>query len=209
MIDTVHDIGYAYRQLLKSFSFPGTVNRILHEDIKTEFPCKMDPAAIILGMILLDGEVEAYFSGYDDDSLSYLQHLTYLNFGNAEVADFLFFNSDGESEQNRIKLLSSAKTGTLTDPHIGATAVLAVKGEFKEARSADVFSSSYISLSGPGIEKEKQRIIPLEDAWWSEARNTLCREFPLGIDVILYDEKLQVLAIPRSMKLSWYSQNKE
>ncbi|MBN1647282.1 MAG: phosphonate C-P lyase system protein PhnH [Spirochaetales bacterium] len=210
MIDTVHDIQLAYRQLLKAFAFPGTINTLLENKGDMGFPCEMGPAVLTLAMILLDGEVSACFFGYDDDSLSCLRHLTYLRFAEPAEADFLFFGP--VCQDTARQALAVAKTGTLEDPHLGATALISCPRILRTAKSSDVFDSDYISLNGPGIEKDKQKLALLgahESLWWINERNRLCREFPLGVDIILHDTEMNVLAIPRSCGLSFYPEHKE
>ncbi len=208
MFDPIHDIQQAYRELVSAFSFPGTVHTLLPEERDLGFATRLPNAVILLSMILLDGEVTAYFHCTDDEEQSLIQHLTYVRFKDHASADFVFFPHDMSLDMNeRKQVLSAVVRGTDQDPHCGATVALCLP---QLPCEIDHYvpgpSSTVLELSGPGIETKifllfsdntnseySQNLL-----WWVGPRNTLCEEFPLGIEMILFDTRSRVVVIPRS-----------
>ena len=94
-------------------------------------------------------------------------------------------------------LLKRAQGGHSAQSAPGATVIIRTELPREEPFGGE----GRLSAKGPGI----QDLITLncDKPWWLEARNDLCAEFPLGIDIILLDDRNRVEAFPRSTALSW------
>lgn len=195
-LDRVHDIQQAYRNLVCAFSYPGSSRPLLPSSPETGLQNEIDDAALILALMLLDNEVGAYFHETSVSDLSLIQQLTCVRFEEPTAADFLFFPSAGPASSGA-DILSRAFVGNHLDPHLGATAIIRMS-RLPESISR---SEANLLLSGPGIESELHLSIPKDTGWWFEARNSLCGEFPLGVDLILYDPEMNVMALPRSTRI--------
>ena len=204
MVDVIHDVQRAYRNLVSAFAFPGTVRALLPGDVKIGFDTNLPTGLVLLSMILLDGEVGAYFHETCEEELSLIQQLTYVQLRDACTADFLFFSGNGavDAEQGT-DVLDLANTGTHIDPHTGATALVYVSGPFERMKmetGSDSQGPQVLRLTGPGIRTEKHIGVDSSLLPWIERRNGLCAEFPLGIELVFYDDSYRVMALPRSVR---------
>ncbi len=216
MIDAVHDIQQAYRSLVTAFSFPGTTCSLCNgssKDYSHEFETGLSTTVILLAMILLDGETTAYFHNTDEIDKSLIQQLTYVRFSTYQAADFVFFPSVvttcEKNGQQLTSILSDSYHGTHSDPHTGATIVLAVQELPLPFIPNEGQRVSGLCLSGPGIQTNRIIGYPAEQMdtqlWWVETRNQICREFPLGIELILFDSECNVMVLPRSTEVKrWH-----
>ena len=94
-------------------------------------------------------------------------------------------------------MLEAARTGTLADPHRGATVVL----ELPFITSAgDSREHEVLTLSGPGI-RTRNRIKAGGDLSWVDTRASKNSEYPLGIDMILIDGHGRLAFIPRTTRI--------
>lgn len=221
MIDAVHDIQQAYRALVTAFSFPGTTVPLLPQERESGLQTKLTDTTILLAIILLDAEVTAYLHGMEENDHSLLRQLTSVGFERCETADFLFFPrtkppeaSDGFSTDctEAKRIIGKAQRGTASDPHKGASVLINLPNLPREIETVAGMPERWIRLSGPGIAAERRlgcfqssegasTSILHDDFWWVGPRNTVCEEFPLGIELILYDDNDNVCAIPRSTEV--------
>jgi alpha-D-ribose 1-methylphosphonate 5-triphosphate synthase subunit PhnH len=211
MLDPVHDVQQAYRKLVTAFSFPGTVQSLLAEEKDSEITTLLPDTVLLLSMMLLDGEVTAYFHCTGDEEQSLIRHLTYVRFSDYTSADFVFFPYDRPMDrEEREGVLCDVGRGTHQDPHYGATVFLylpqlPVTIDYQRG----LLSGTALRLSGPGIETETVLRVPDQDdpeysyniLWWVGPRNRLCEEFPLGIEMVLFDAHSRVIVLPRSTEV--------
>jgi len=209
MLDTVHDVQAAYRQLLTAFSFPGTVQRLATPARPEDNRFEGSGATALLAITLLDNEVSAFFHPASPAEPERIRHLTYTRIAAPETADFLFLGVDPD-----IDTLRRAKVGTHIDPHLGATILVYVQTlpSTRGGAAAESVQRGYV-LTGPGIanasrltsenraptEADPRSTDPL---WWVEMRNELCVEYPLGVEVIVYDAETNVMVVPRSTHIA-------
>ncbi len=225
MIDTIHDIQKAYRQLVTAFSFPGTMVTLLPQKRVSDLQTELDDSTLLLALILLDAEVTAYFHETDENEHSLLGQMTSIRFEKSDAADFLFFprapsfgfsSSFSHDHTDITKIIGKANRGTAIDPHTGASVLINLPRVPREIGTVKRGWERALRLTGPGIEREKllacipsskgasaDEAVPFyhDDFWWVEPRNEKCNEFPLGIELVLYDDDYNVCAIPRSTKV--------
>ena len=165
-----------FRLLLDAMAHPGQCYSI------TVIPDE-GPAALVVLSTLLDNEVtlsdpHAILCSNDWSMLQVKEAL-------AEQADYIV--CDGK--QSPIFL---PKLGTLPCPEQSATLVLIVK----ELGSGDL----QLHLEGPGIDGNRNLMISGLNSDWLERREDWVSSFPLGVDLIIVDNK-QLAAIPRTTKV--------
>jgi len=193
-LDFVHDVQQAYRNLLKAYAFPGTKQQLLPAGASLDTGAGTHTTAVLLAVILLDNEVQSYLHGVDEATAKAIQELTYTRFSSAEAAHTLFFSTTGTDE------LRTAGIGTHIDPHLGADICIQLDSLPWEANGAD----ASVTVSGPGIQHARRLSVnssACDSWWWVETRNFLCREYPLGVETILFDDQLHVMVFPRSTKI--------
>lgn len=188
-LDFVHDVQQAYRNLLRAYAFPGTEQPLLPPGSELHTGGGTHTTAVLLAVTLLDNEVQSYMHDASEATATAIQQLTYTRFADAAAADSLFFFSAGVDE------LGTARTGTHIDPHLGADICIQVDTLPQQVDEAD----AGVTISGPGIQHpRKLTAVDSDSWWWMETRNHLCREYPLGVETILFDSELNVMVFPRS-----------
>ena len=186
-----------FRAILEAMSRPGTYQvlslgeRVIGNSAYTE------AAYIALLAALLDNSVT--FSDpqqlISEDELALLQ----ANLTSIDQADFIMckgeFPSEFSSNRSNLSHRPSPKLGTLPSPDLSATIVICIRElDYQQNDGLNV------QLSGPGINGQIQCSLDGLDAEWLMARQTWVSSFPLGVDMLLVDDK-QVMALPRTTKL--------
>lgn len=175
--DFIHDTQYAFRDILKAFSFPGTIHKLntYVEKLDTSF----NQVEYIFGSVFLDQEV-TYFS--HDQQLSF-ETIFYTKKTTLHDADYIFLTS----KDINFEMFSKLKSGTMIDPH--QSALLFVKVN-------KISSQNDYELTGPGI-KDFIHISLNDDNHVIETYIKLAFEYPLGIDLIIYTDD-DFIALPRT-----------
>lgn len=188
MIDLVHDVAEAYRELVFANSYPGDVVNIeayvKHNQIETE----LSDALLLMAFMLLDAEVTfCIIDDADKEIANLIKRMTYSKEASCEKADFIFIRNTATTGEKQ-QALKNAKVGTLVDPHLSATIICEVDGLMK---------GNHYQLSGPGIDNVKQvQIQGFEE--WHQIRAEKNKEFPIGIEIYLIDSAEQLMALPRT-----------
>lgn len=157
-----------FRSLLNAFSYPG---------LTTELTDANSSLAILATL------VDAETTLADPDQLLSDLTKTRLNTSivDTDKANYIIARGD-------LSPSFTPQLGTLESPESGATVIVLV----------DSFTDSgRWCLSGPGIEQSLYVDISGLESSWLHTRNIWCRDFPLGVDLILTDQK-RCLALPRS-----------
>jgi len=202
--DLVHDCQSVYRLVLKAFSYPGRVQDIGKQSLGIDVPLVFGKPAMAVALTLLDGETSVHVEGTDEAMIA---RLTGCKVVAPELASFLFCLSDG----NLCQVLEQATTGTLIDPHLGATVVVEVFALASDASALPLEAENirHLVFRGPGVERENHLFIAeykepvCSDPYcskfqWLEVREARNAEFPLGIDLILVDKDGRLAALPRT-----------
>ena len=101
--------------------------------------------------------------------------------------------------------VGSLFAGTLTDPHLGATAIIecaTLLGADRSGQRTGAVSGAAVAsrweLTGPGIRDTA--LIELDRTDVMEARLARGDEFPCGIDIVFVDGAGHVVALPRTTR---------
>ncbi len=178
----VFDSQAVFRKILEGMSNPGRVVSVAEQKDKMFGD---NGAMLALAMTLLDNEVSFYVCG--SSSLSEELELITLA-GKADVcdADFIFVAEEKMLEA----AISSAKCGTLSDPHKSATLLIHDTGE----------KTHSITLYGPGINGFAEYRCSETVCHAIALRDARQYEYPMGIDMIFVTDDGNVTCIPRLVR---------
>lgn len=181
----VHETQALFRKLVHGFSYAGETV-ILPNVAET---AGLDERLYLTAATLLDQEVSFATLGFDSLQGQRLAQ----EFRSRQVptsrADFVFLKLPAADSADE---LSRLKVGDLVDPQKSAT-IIAVYDE----PTADDEARRFL-LQGPGIPAVLEKAFSVAVAELLAIRNELNKEYPLGIDVILINEKQRAVCIPRT-----------
>jgi alpha-D-ribose 1-methylphosphonate 5-triphosphate synthase subunit PhnH len=193
--DPVFDAQKHYRALLECTARPGTIGQL--DDLVLDVSPQLNRASAFLALTLLSADTTFYIAEGRQSSVEFLHRETLARPAAAEQADFLFLPNT-----QRIEDIDRARTGTLTFPEQGSTAVVQVEG----LSPAPMPGALRLTLAGPGIESQTVVFVSGATEALLEALQRRNAEFPLGIDAYLTCESLSagpcVLALPRATRVS-------
>ena len=191
--DAVRASQHIYRRLLDAMSHPGYVWSIVrHPLLQDDIERGTDWLASI-AMTLVDHEVSMHI--VDSPAFTNLHDVivrrTCVEIAPVSEADFIL----AEINNFDADLIGEMKIGTLDYPNDGATLILQI-----ESLSSNDGPS--MTLSGPGVNGSFSR--PLGDLTVGviATRNQATSGYPLGIDAIIVDRHGQIMAFPRTTRIS-------
>jgi len=188
-LDPVHGVQRAYRHILHATAFPGTVVDLGLEAAGVDVATALNPALLLVALVLLDAEVRFHLRSPDaaaDTAL--VARLTGSRPGGPAEAGFVLVARGGGA----CEAIAAATVGTFLDPHLGATVVLET-GHLAEVGP--------VRLEGPGIRGSRSLSTELEPGWVAE-RARRNHEFPLGLDLYLVDRAARLVALPRTTRIT-------
>jgi len=181
--DTVFDSQKVFRLLLEAMSNPARVVNI------NEYAGKLYgdyPALLAIAMTILDNEVS--FNTCGNHVLSdEIASLTLSRKEYIESADFIFVSDSGDIKT----AIESAKCGSLSDPHKGATIIILDDG----------VPSCRLKLSGPGIDGFAAITATQTAMDAIILRNAQNYEYPQGIDLVVISSSGKLFALPRTTRM--------
>lgn len=188
--DPVHDLQKGFRRLVEACSFPGRLvdlGAVAEAIVARVADPAVVPALALGAAALVDQDVDYAVEGVPGLGafLAEWSSRRPVAVGEADVvvSDF--------DDHRLAALLELVPEGTLADPHRGATVLVGVD---------DLGSGDPWTLSGPGVDGSRRCVLPAGDHWTAvRARRTA--EFPLGFDLVFFDRKGRVLALPRTTQL--------
>lgn len=219
-LDPVHDIQRAYRSLVTATSFPGTIVDVSEEAAGIDLDSPLPRPLLLLAIMLLDAEVTFSLSSADAaGDAAMIARLTYARSAAASEAAFVFAAAEGTAPP--AELVRTARRGTLVDPHLGATILVQVAGleakagpphgerhsrggdaGVEHAGGADAVEADLL-MRGPGVDGE--RGLTVCAAGFHEllaAREEANREYPLGVDLVLFTASGMLASIPRTTQVA-------
>ncbi|MFE5323116.1 phosphonate C-P lyase system protein PhnH [Paenibacillus sp. NPDC056579] len=204
--DPVHDTQAIYRALLNAVSRPGTVERLEASIARLQLPLGICPAAAGIASALLDGEVRFAMLMEDQEAFTaYVRRMLFSKEAAAAEADYLF--ADGIMPEAEIReVMGSVKRGTLVAPDDSTTLFIRVDriesgDELQLQASGGQEQNVCLLLSGPGIRTKQACIIHGLSREWLIARGTINSEYPMGVDVFLFTETGDCMALSRTTKV--------
>lgn len=192
LFDRVHDAQFIFRQLLDAMSRPGKMNSIGSSSMKIGLSSGAEQVVASFALTLLDGEVSFFVNMANHLVIQeFIRKNTFSRLTEVEDADYLFL--DGKINDEEIAhLIQKVKKGTLIQPDFSSTLFILVDGFSVEP------AEDRLTLRGPGIEEKLICYVNgISSIWWEE-REKANLEYPLGIDIILFTEAGEFLALPRT-----------
>jgi alpha-D-ribose 1-methylphosphonate 5-triphosphate synthase subunit PhnH len=173
-----------FRALMEVMSRPGTVQAI------PEHPASREAGLEAVCHCLLDSESSLAGLGLEmTEIVKQIAASTRCGVAQPDQADFVLH--EGSSTEGRLRDL---RTGTPDWPDASAT-VLWLVDELHPLGGANAWK-------GPGIQDFVcPRIHGVDDAQWDEIR-LINSSYPLGIDLVFIDRNCQIMALPRSTRIS-------
>lgn len=188
--DEIFDAQEHYRLVLDSMARPGKINLMPKLELTT--PGGIHTAGALVGFALLNSDVSFYVDGpAAGDVTLYLLVNSSARPAEIDEADFVYLDGTAAAEN-----LYRLKTGTLPYPENSATVIAAVEELGGE-------TGLMLTLSGPGVDGERQLAVSGLGTAFLEALVTINAEFPLGIDLVLTDPAGRIACIPRSSRVRW------
>ncbi|MCK1976186.1 phosphonate C-P lyase system protein PhnH [Jeotgalicoccus huakuii] len=179
----VHTTQAVYRQLVNITSRPGHIE-LIEEEVKNY--SDFSNATLLTTMTLFDNEISFITpDGGMDKEIKVLTGATSID--SLKETDFIVLKATDLKEE----YFTETAHGVLISPEKSVTLIIEVDS---------VTSGQSYTFSGPGIKDETKVNITLEHEWIS-LRNEVCKEFPLGLDIILTDKENQAMMIPRTTKV--------
>ncbi|APC50016.1 phosphonate C-P lyase system protein PhnH [Virgibacillus halodenitrificans] len=192
-IDQVHDMQKVYRKIVDSMSRPGKLANLETNAERIEYDVACYHATLLIAMTLLDGEVSFHVISQNNQSVEEkIAAYTLAKHASMEEADYIIVLQDA-TDASIIEGIAACKKGDLIDPQYSSTWIM--------ESATPLSNQSQLQLAGPGIEtKTNLHTNFTADVW--QARTEAVLEYPLGIDVIVTDERHQVACVPRTTQIS-------
>ncbi len=187
--DMVFDIQHAYRQIVHAFAYPGEIVSLKQEAEKLEVPLSCRAGTGVLLYMLLDADTSFCAISQDDQLAVNIARLTYCRNSTLQQAAHVLVTAECIAQLRDI--MQKLKTGTLEDPHLGATLIVECEA-LKQGND--------LIFSGPGIY-QTNTLASMLDTDCVEMRSVVNEEFPLGFDMILIDQDANCVALPRTTQV--------
>jgi alpha-D-ribose 1-methylphosphonate 5-triphosphate synthase subunit PhnH len=185
-LDPVHDLQAVFRLLMSAMASPGSIRDITPYVEKIDIDAPIAKPMLAIALTLFDAETSfSLCQKQNEFAEAAISRITSARPAKTENADFVLA-VEGSSGLSRI--ITTARSGTLIDPHLGATLII---------QSDKLCTGGEIRLTGPGLASEVFIDTGLGNEWLS-ARAEKNREYPLGIDIIIVDRSGLVTALPRT-----------
>ena len=190
VIDLVHDTQEVFRTILHCMSRPGTIKNIDGIGKRMEQLEKCYQATFLTAMTVLDAEVNFHIIGKNAAVMEELfAAYTLSTATDLGQADYIFILQDAQPEMIH-EVFMRAKKGTLLNPQQSATIIM---------ETVKLSNNSPLTVRGPGIETMENVHIAESELWRFE-RAEANQEYPLGVDMILIDDRSNMMCLPRTTK---------
>lgn len=177
-LECVHENQKVYRSLLNAISRPG----------KIEVLEKCDSCINSLSKVLLDSEVSFTVISKNEELIKKeIIELSLAIYSDIENADYIFVDKDVDGE-GFVQIIKLCKEGDLINPQKSATILKKINS---------LTSGKKVYINGPGVNGSKKISLDLLPEVL-KARELKNKEFPMGIDIILFDDDFNIMGIPRT-----------
>lgn len=175
-----------FRLLMEAMARPGKPVKL--PGLSLNSTDHISPALGDLILALLDNETHFAVYPYDQRMDEYIQLFTGAHNTTSAMAEFIIL--DGQAGLNESVAFS---TGSLLFPEKAATLLIAV-----DTVNQGTDFEHHLRLRGPGINEYRDLYLNGLHPDVIHKIQHLNREFPLGVDSILFDKRGEIVCIPRS-----------
>jgi alpha-D-ribose 1-methylphosphonate 5-triphosphate synthase subunit PhnH len=190
--DEVTDAARDFRVLLSAMARPATIHDF--GELTLAPPPGLPVASAAVALALLSAETGFAVTGLPEAALRYLAVNTRCEAVSMAEADFVFFGSGDEGEQQ----LAVMKRGSLEYPDQGGTAIVAVE----ELSGQPGVGRLAVRAQGPGIDGAAIFYVKGLHPVWLATLRSANSEYPLGVDAIFTCES-RLVCLPRSSSFEW------
>ncbi len=180
--DFVFDVQFVFRKVLDSMARPMKINSL--DKLSDSF--EEDSFLCALGCTLVDNEV-AFYVEKDPKFSNNLSALTLSKEQEIDKADYIFLTSEMNYESVKA-IFSKAKKGTLYDPQLSATIIIACDS---------LVGNEAVKIKSPGIDGVCEKNVSTYIRTIFEIKQGLDVEYPCGIDLIFIDGSGDFFCYPR------------
>lgn len=183
MNSKIHQTQQHYRTLIDIFSYPGKIAKSAE---KPNNYSTVSDGVLMTVMTLFDNEV-TFHTTFKSDGQEFITLTGARMVEEAGDADYVVIK---EKDLNS-SIFEKASVGTLPSPEHSASLIIEVES---------FHQGNFYKMTGPGIKDEVIIQVSLDEKWIHH-RNEKCKEYPLGIDLILIDDQNNMMSIPRTTKI--------
>ena len=164
-----------FRSSLEALSRPGEMQPVLP---------LFNSGLLAMASVLLYAEVSHYYAGNLDFDM--VRALTGSEQSSQDGADYLFFDAPHPEQLNLVK------RGTAENPESSATLIYDL--------TTVTEGVTKVQLSGPGIQKKKESMLPLSNDFITELMR-VNKDFPFGVDLLLICSGNNLVGLPRTTRI--------
>ena len=187
--DPVHDTQAIFRAAIRAVSYPGQVQDIRSATDGIDIGTDLNPALAGVALTFLDAQASfCLWPGSETASGLLIARVSDARQADPEEAQYHLVPRGGDCRA----AVERASSGTLEEPHRGATIVIEVDA---------ITEGTRWRLEGPGIRDAAVLAATGLASAVLERRDARCAEFPLGIDLLLVDRDCRLVALPRTTRI--------
>jgi alpha-D-ribose 1-methylphosphonate 5-triphosphate synthase subunit PhnH len=190
--DQIHDAQKHFRLIMDAFARPGKIIQL--NDITINSPDNLNTASALVGLGLLNNDVK-FFSSKNQEEINNFFLMNCSSYSTSpDKAEFIFLDGNSSTEY-----IEKALEGEPEYPENGASIII----DLESISATPVSGAVKLNLQGPGVDGQSTvylKNISIDILKCLQEKNN---EFPLGVDTILTDTDGNLIAIPRSSKISW------
>lgn len=199
----LHLIQRSFRAVMEAMARPGKVFVMARREEPSLLP-GFDAYHALGIKIFLDQAVSFSIVGDENDQLrKTIRGFTHAQHNSFDRAEFIII-PEGAADEEVATAFSEASGGTLIAPENGTLFLIGCERlavcKDQQVQNCSDTSLYWVSVEGPGVQEA--HVFGVSCDTWIWARNRRVDEFPCGIDIILFDEAGQVVAIPRTSFIS-------
>jgi len=187
VFDGVFTAQRVFREVMDAFSHPLRTYKIEIDAVKNTLINGRDTIIKMLAFVFFDNTVSFYI--HDNDALSdEISELTLAERSDIESADYVVIKNP-----ETFDFVDKIRTGTLVDPHKGATVIIIVP---------EIGGKTLIHGEGPGIKNKRALLINEHAADFLFKTASLNIEYPRGFEIIFATGRGEIAAVPRRVKIT-------
>jgi len=186
-LDGVFTAQRVFRVIMDAFSHPFQPYFINVDSMDNSSINGRDTIIKLISLVFFDNTV-SFYAHEDDELAGEIKERSLAKRTEIEPANYIIIN-----DPKNFRLFDKIGRGTLTDPHKGATVIVA---------APEIRGDSPVSAEGPGI-KGKQ-VFHLNECVVGFLKKTadLNIEYPQGFEIIFVTGNGEISAVPRRVKIS-------
>lgn len=186
-----------FRQLLNAISYPGKRVQLQNDaQLKLQLEVGLSRYSFLVPYLLVDQEVNFMSLPQEEKLEQELNIYTNTMITNQlEKADYLLTKENYLNELQSFNDFNQLRIGVLEDPEKSATLLIEIESFIEN-------NQLKVTMTGPGIKESLTTNLPFtKEFWqWRAERN---HEFPLGIDLFIFDQSGTLMAMPRTTAIEF------